>query len=135
MVTGGNRTGVILPASGVLDRLRLMFPATERESLYRGVSAFIILLFAFGVLDENEAALWTQLAVSVVTCLFALLYATSTWRVALYLVVGPLGAVLMGYGIVTDTRWALIVAAVGQALGVSTAAAKTVQTPPETRTE
>lgn len=130
MVTRDNGDEVFLPnTGGVLGKLRDLFPASEREGFYRGVSAFIILLFAFGVLDENEAALWTQLAVSAVTCLFALLHATSTWRAALYLIVGPLGAVLMGYGIVTDSRWALIAAAAGQALGITTAAAKTVQEP------
>ena len=33
----------------------------------------------------------------------------------------------MAYGIVSDVRWALIVAAVGQLFGIATAAAKTVQ--------
>jgi hypothetical protein len=79
------------------------------------------------VLNADQSTLWTQLGVSTVTLLFAMLYSTSTWRTALYAVVGPLGALLMGYSIVNDVRWALITAAVGQLFGITTAAAKTVQ--------
>lgn len=113
-----------------LDRVRAVVPENQREAVYRFVGGLGLFLFAFGVLDDMEASLWTQLGVSTVTLLFALLYATSTWRVALYAVVGPLGAVLMAYSIVTETRWGLIVAATGQALGITTAAAKTVQRAP-----
>ncbi|ADX31938.1 holin [Tsukamurella phage TPA2] len=86
-----------------------------------------MLLFGLGVLTSDQAAQWAQLAVSLITLLFAFLYATTPWRTALYAITGPLGSILMAYGIVSDVRWAVIAASVGYALGITTAAAKTVQ--------
>lgn len=113
----------------VLDKLRAAIPEGQREAFYRLVAGVTAFLLAFGVLDDSEAALWTQLGLTLVTSLFALLYSTQAWRTALYVITGPLGAVLMAYGIVSDVRWALITAAVAQLFGITTAAAKTVQYP------
>ncbi|OMB79310.1 hypothetical protein A5743_14355 [Mycolicibacterium conceptionense] len=113
----------------MLGRIRAWVKPEWREPGYRVAGAAIMMLFALGVLKQEEAALWTQLVVSVITSLFALLFATSTWRAALYLIVGPLGGVLMWYGIVNAATWAVIAAAVAQAFGITTAAAKTVQEP------
>jgi hypothetical protein len=113
--------------TGVRGSLQRLIPASVREAYYRVAAAGLTLLFAFGVLDANEQALWGQFAVGLITLVFALVYATTPLRVALYAILGPLGAVLLYYGIVNDIRWALITAAVGQAFGIATAAAKTVQ--------
>jgi hypothetical protein len=112
-----------------LDKIRKLFPASDREWGYRIVAAISTGLMAFGLLNTEDAALWTQLGVSVITTLFALLYSTSTWRSALYVVVGPIGGLLMAYGIGQGVNWAIIVSAVGQLFGIATAAAKTVQAP------
>lgn len=114
---------------GVRARLQTILPAPLRETFYRFSGALTLLLFAFGILDASTQALWGQLGVGLVTLVFALVYATTPARVALYAVTGPIGAVLLYYGIVTDVRWALITAAVAQAFGIVTAAAKTVQGP------
>ena len=113
--------------TGVRGWLQSHVPLGFRETAYRYAAALTALLFAFGVLDSQEASLWTQLAVSTVTLLFALLYASSGLSAAIYTITGPLGAVLMWYGIVNSVRWALITAAVGQVFGITTAAAKTIQ--------
>lgn len=110
-----------------IDRIRAVVKPEWREGGYRVVVAAITMLFALGMLEQEEAALWTQLGISVITTLFALVFATSKWRAALYMLVGPIGGLLMWYGIVNDETWALITAAVAQAFGVTTAAAKTVQ--------
>lgn len=116
-------------ANRILFRVRGLFPAADREWGYRIVAAAVAGLLAFGLLNSEQAALWTQLGVSVVTTGFALLYSTSTWRSALYVLVGPLGGVLMAYGIGQRVDWAIIVSTVGQLFGIATAAAKTVQAP------
>lgn len=116
-----------------IDRLRALIPASSREGLYRIAGAVTTLLFGLGVLTSDEAAQWAQLIVSLITLLFAFLYATSSWRVALYAVTGPLGSILMAYGIVNDVRWAVIAASVGYALGITSAAAKTIQVPGQHR--
>lgn len=113
-----------------LERIRASIRPEWRETGYRLVAAVVMFLAAFGILDDQEAALWTQLGLSVVTAGFAALFATSGRRIALYMVAGPLGGLLMLYGIVTQERWALITAAAAQAFGIATAAAKTVQSPP-----
>ena len=111
----------------LLDRVRALVPERAREAWYRAATGGVMLLFTLGVMDADAAAAWTQLVLGTVTLVFALLWTTSRWRIALYSVTGPLGGVLMYYGLVTDTKWALITAAVAQAFGISTAAAKTIQ--------
>ncbi|AKO62190.1 tail length tape measure protein [Mycobacterium phage Apizium] len=106
-------------------RLQAMIPAKARETWYRVASAAVMFLLAFGILDANEAALWAQFAVGLVTLVFALIYAYTPARVALYAFVGVVGSVLLYYGITTEETWALITAAVAQAFGIATAAAKT----------
>lgn len=113
----------------IVDRLRTLVPQSSREGLYRLAGAVTTLLFGLGVLTSDQAAQWAQLTVSLITLLFAFLYATTSWRLALYAVTGPLGSILMAYGIVNDARWAVIAASVGYALGITTAAAKVVQFP------
>lgn len=111
----------------IIDRLRTLIPERSREGLYRAAGAITMLLFGLGVLTSDQAAQWAQLAVSLITLLFAFLYAATPWRLALYAVTGPLGSILMAYGIVNDVRWAVIASSVGYALGITTAAAKTIQ--------
>lgn len=104
-------------------------PPSAREAGYRVVAGVFVLLWAAGVLDQEGAALWTQLGISIVTLVFAALYATSPWRLALYGLIAPLSAVLTLYGYANGVDWALIASAVAQTLGITTAAAKTVQAP------
>ncbi|UYL88126.1 holin [Gordonia phage Evaa] len=110
-----------------IQKLRNAIPEKRREEFYRVVAGVTTFLLAFGVLDNQEAALWTQLGLATVTCLFALLYSTSAWRSAIYALAGPAGAVLMAYGLVGDQTWALVVAAVAQLFGITTAASKVTQ--------
>src|SRR5689334_11965312 len=71
-------------ATGVLARIRASIKPEWREGGYRVVTGAIMLLFALGVMEKEEAALWTQLGISVITTLFAIVFATSGWRTALY---------------------------------------------------
>lgn len=107
---------------GLLARIRSVVPESAQGYGYSLASGAVMFLLALGVVNNEEAALWTQLAIALVTCMFALIYSPSTWRASLYLIVGPLGAVLMGYGLIADEKWAIIVAASGQVLGITTAA-------------
>lgn len=112
--------------SGLRARLQHLIPAVYREFGYRLSSAVTLGLLAFGILDSNAAALWAQFGVGLVTLLFALLYSTDSVRTAIYAFTGVGGSVLLYYGLVSDVRWALITAAIAQAFGITTAAAKTV---------
>ncbi|WP_218014537.1 phage holin [Mycolicibacterium palauense] len=113
----------------MLDQIRRLIPEQAREAYYRFASALVMLLFGLEVFITTaaQADAWLRLATSVITLLFAALYATTKLRVALYLVAGPLMGVLQIYGMASDEKAALVVSAVGQALGIATAAAKTVQ--------
>lgn len=115
---------------GLRARLQGWIPPTWREAGYRVVSGVLTFLTGYGILDGNNAVLWSQLAIGTITSLFALLYATSSARAALYAIVGPLGAVLMAYGIIQDEKMAVISAALAQVFGIATAAAKTVELAP-----
>lgn len=101
--------------------------AATRETAYRLVSAVVTLLLGVGVLHGAQAALWSEFGLGAVTLVFAIFYSTSSWRTALYALTGPMGLLLGAYGLWKGLDWAIITAAVGQALGVSTAAAKAVQ--------
>jgi hypothetical protein len=101
--------------------------AEVRETAYRVVTAVVTLLVGIGFFNTNEAALWSALALSTVTLVFAIFFSTSSWRTALYAIVGPLGAVVGAYGLLHGVDWAMVAAAVAQAFGLSTAAAKTIQ--------
>lgn len=108
----------------MLTKLRALVPARYREIGYRVSNTLTIVLLVGGYVTSTEAALWSGLVTGVITLVFALLHATSTWRAAIYVFTGPLGSVLLAYGVVDDVKWAFIVSAAGYALGITTAAAK-----------
>lgn len=114
----------------VRSRLQVILSPGVRDQLYRTLAGALTFLSGWGILDDQNAVLWSQLGVGTIGSLFAMLYATSTARQALYALVGPLGAVLMAYGIIQDTKWAIIVASLGQVFGMATAASKTVELVP-----
>lgn len=119
----------VVQLPGWLGILVAKINPAQREGWYRAISGLFLLLWAGGVLAQEEALVWSQFGISTVTLLFAVLYATSSWRVALYGLIVPLSAVLTWYGIATGVDWPLVAAAVAQVLGITTAAAKTVQAP------
>lgn len=102
--------------------LKTRLPESSRDYAYALASAVVLFCSAFGLVDNEQAALWTSLAVACVTLLYAAFYSPSQIRATFYTIVGPLGAILMAYGLIGDARWAIITAAVGQALGITTAA-------------
>ena len=101
-----------------------VFTPVVRERLYIVAAALMTVLVSFGVLNDNQAALWSSLAVAVIGAIFAVVNAESSWRVALYTVAGAAAAVFQAYGILGQANWAAIVGLVAAVLGVSTAAAK-----------
>lgn len=117
----------VVQLPGWLGTLAAKINPAQREGWYRAISGLFLMLWAAGVLAEQEALVWSQFGISTVTLLFAVLYATSNWRAALYGLIVPLAAVLTWYGIATGVNWPLVAAAVAQVLGITTAAAKTVQ--------
>lgn len=119
----------VVQLPGWLGALVAKINPAQREGWYRAISGLFFLLWSVGVLAQAEALVWSQFGISTVTLLFAVLYATSSWRAALYGLVVPLSAVLTWYGIATGIDWPLVAAAVAQILGITTAAAKTVQAP------
>jgi hypothetical protein len=105
-------------------KLDPIFPPSRRETIARVISAVIMGLTATGALTADKAALWTQLGVAAVGLLFALLYAGTSIRAALYSVIIVASSLLAVYGIAQNVDWAIIIASVGQAFGITTAAAK-----------
>lgn len=118
------------PAPGVLDRVRArldrFIPAIWREHLYKIVTAIVTALTATGITTADKAGLWSQLGIATVTLLFAVLYAGTSLRATFYAVIAAGGALLLAYGIAQGINWPVIVGAVAQALGLATAAAKTI---------
>lgn len=108
----------------IRSKLDPIFPPSRRETIARAISAIIMGLTATGALTADKAALWTQLGVAAVGLLFALLYASTGVRAALYSVIVLGSSLLAVYGIAQNVDWAIILASVGQAFGITTAAAK-----------
>lgn len=111
---------------GIIERTRNFLPESARESWYRIGGALVIFFGSWGYLDGSEVQQWSALVAATVTLLFAALYSTSTVRTALYLFLVAVQGVAGLYGILDDQRWGGIVTLAAFALGVTTAAAKTV---------
>jgi hypothetical protein len=119
-------TGVSAPGWVLWIRSKLdpYLTPSRREAIQRGVAAAVTVLFAAGSLTANEAALWTQLATGTVALLFALLFAGTSIRAALYSVIVVVFGLIQAYGIAQGVDWAIITGAMGYAFGITTAAAK-----------
>lgn len=100
-----------------------------REAAYRYVNAILLVLLGLGVLTATTSAIWAEVGLGTVTLVFAVLKATSNWRIALYALTGPVAGALGAYGLLQGVDWAVITMAVAQALGITTAAAKVVVLP------
>lgn len=100
-----------------------IFTPVVRERLYIVAAALMTVLVSFGVLNDNQAALWSSLVVAIIGAIFAIVNAETNWRLALYTVAGA-AALFQAYGILGDANWAAITGLVAALLGVSTAAAK-----------
>lgn len=99
--------------------------ADVRGRIYAVLAPLQVLLVAFGLLSNSNAALW----VSVVTALLGFTMAgansTATWRTWLYRIIGAAQPILIAYGVATDSQVAAVVAVVSAVLGLGVAAAKT----------
>ncbi|OLT33690.1 hypothetical protein BJF84_21380 [Rhodococcus sp. CUA-806] len=105
----------------ILDPVRSGIPASARQRFYDVSTAVVGALVLWGVLDSTTAALWTALAVNVVTLLFALLYASTTARQVFYTVVTAASGLLGAYGIASDVQLAGVVAVIAALLGTAVA--------------
>lgn len=101
-----------------------VFTPSLREKIARAASAVIIGLSTTGTMTSDKAALWSQLGLSVLAMMLALIYADSNVRARIYGVVAIGGSVLGAYGIANGVAWAVIIASMSQAFGITTAAAK-----------
>lgn len=97
---------------------------SRREAAQRLVSAVVAGLAATGVLTADKAALWAQLGTGTVALLFALLFAGTGIRAALYSVIVLVFGLVQAYGIANGIDWATIMGVVAYAFGITTAAAK-----------
>lgn len=97
---------------------------SRREAAQRALAALVAGLLATGVLTAEKAALWSQLGTSTLALLFALLFAGTALRAAGYSVLLVVFGLGQAYGIAKGVDWAIIVGFVGQAFGITTAAAK-----------
>lgn len=108
----------------IKDFCKKVFTPIVRERLYIVAAALMTVLVSFGVMNDNQAALWSSLVVAVIGAIFAIVNAETNWRLALYAVAGAAAALFQAYGILGDANWAAITGLVAAVLGVSTAAAK-----------
>lgn len=109
----------------MIVKLRSFFTNAKREKTYILVIALVVLLGGLGIITEAEVALWTTAAVATVALLFAMLFATSNLRLAVYGLVAALGPLLTWYSIGTGAQWTAIIAFFGSALAIGKAATKT----------
>ncbi|MFI7168530.1 phage holin [Rhodococcoides fascians] len=114
--------------AAILDPIRSKIPATARERWYVIAGVISTLLVGLKVLDQATAAAWLSLVIATITLAFALLYATSTWRVGLYGLLIAVQGVAQLYGIFNGSLWAAIIGLAATLLGTATAAAKTPTT-------
>lgn len=108
----------------IRNKLDPIFTPVRRETLSRYLNAAVFGLQGIGVLTADRAALWTQLGVAAIALLYALLFAGTALRALLYSFLLASTSLLLAYGIAKGVNWAIILASIGQAFGIVTAAAK-----------
>lgn len=87
---------------------RNIIPANLRGTFYIIVPAIIAALAPFNVLDNNEATVWTSVALAAIAAVFAVVNGESTWRNTIYVLFGAVQALLQLYGLFSDQQWAAI---------------------------
>jgi uncharacterized membrane protein len=108
-----------------LDPIRSVVPAAARERAYVVVTMIVGVLASWSLLDASLVQPVLQLVLSTLTLGFAVLYATSAWRTALYGVLLAVQALAMALHFLNDQQWTAILALAATLLGTATAAAKT----------
>lgn len=123
MTSNDQRTapGWVLAIRAKLDPI--LTPA-RREAIQRLISALVAAFLATGVLTADKGLLWGQLATATLSLLFALLFAGTSIRAALYALILVVAGLVQAYGITQGVDWAIIAGSIAQVFGITTAAAK-----------
>ncbi|WP_280357064.1 phage holin [Nocardia otitidiscaviarum] len=99
--------------------------ADVRGRLYALLIPLQVLAVSFGLVTDNDLALWAPVVAAVLGFTVAGANSTATWRTWLYGILAVAAPALVGIGAVTDSQAGAVVAVVSTALGLGVAAVKT----------
>lgn len=108
-----------------LNPVRSAIPPEARKRAYDIATAIIAGLGMWGYLDASEIQQWTSLAVSFIALVFAILYAQTTARAALYTFLVAVASIAGAYGILTESQSAGLLSVAVAVLGVAVAGSNT----------
>jgi hypothetical protein len=99
--------------------------AEVRGRIYATLIPAQVALVAFGLLNDQAAALWIAAVGAILGFGVAAANSTATWRTWLYGLLVPAQALTIYYGVFAENQAATLASLVATALGLGVAAAKT----------
>ena len=117
----------------MLDKLRTMIPASARGTLHAVSGPLVVVLVAYGLANDSQAAAIVAAIVAVADLLLAMLHSESTIRSLIYPALAAVAAVLVNYGIADEHQIAALLGVVAAVLGGGVAARFTPQAAAEVR--
>ena len=105
-----------------MTRLRELFPATIRGVLHAASGPLVVVLVAYGLANDSQAAAIVAAVVAVADLLLAMLHSESTLRSLIYPALAAIAAVLVNYGVADEHQLAALLGVVAAVLGGGVAA-------------
>ena len=109
----------------MLDRLRSIAPASVRGVLHEAAGPLVVLLVAYGLATDTQAAAIVAAVVAVADLVLATLHAENTWRTLIYPALAAIAAVLVTYGVADQDQITAVLGVAAAVLGSGVAARHT----------
>lgn len=106
----------------MLERLRVIAPASVRGALHQAAGPLVILLVAYGFTNSSQAAAVVAAAIAVTDLVLALLHSESTVRTLVYPALAGVAAVLVNFGVAQEHQLAAVLGVVAAVVGGGVAA-------------
>lgn len=106
----------------MLDNLRLLFPASMRGTLHAVQGPLVVLIMAYSVVNDSQAAAIVAAVVAVVDLLLAMLHSETTVRTLIYPALAAIASVLMNFGVASDEQLYALLGVAAAVLGGGVAA-------------
>lgn len=116
----------------MIDNLRTMVPASARGTLHAASGPLVVVLVAYGLANDSQAAAIVAAIVAVADLLLAMLHSESTLRSLIYPALAAVAAVLVNYGVADEHQLAALLGVVAAVLGGGVAARFTPRVTAET---
>lgn len=102
--------------------IRELIPASTRGTLHAASGPLVVVLVAYGLANDSQAAAIVAAIVAVADLFLAMLHSESTLRSLIYPALAAIAAVLVNYGVADEHQLAALLGVVAAVLGGGVAA-------------